>query len=125
MKKVMQKKLYFIEVKFRFFTWAQGSIFLILYSATEGSYACNCYLSSKINMNLKTSFVLEAVLGILAYLRPPSTFVTPTCKVSYCPERRLPRTNNWILQETRPNPIVGFDWIPVGFQHYGSVRGPQ
>jgi hypothetical protein len=41
--------------------------FLTLYSADEGGYACNCYLSWKITMNFKTSFILEAIVWILAY----------------------------------------------------------
>jgi hypothetical protein len=50
-----------------FLEWQNKYIVLILYSAAEGGYACDCYLSWKINMNLKTSFILETVLWILAY----------------------------------------------------------
>jgi hypothetical protein len=33
----------------------------------EGGYASGCYLSSKVNVNLKASFILETVLYIVAY----------------------------------------------------------
>jgi hypothetical protein len=39
----------------------------LIHRSKNSDYACDCYLSWKINMNLKTSFILEAVLRILAY----------------------------------------------------------
>ncbi len=60
--KVHSKYVLFNKIRTSFLEWQNKYIVLVLYSAAKGGYACDCYLSCKVNMNLKTSFILEAVL---------------------------------------------------------------
>ena len=56
-----------IKYKLFFLEWHNKYIVLILYSVAEGGYACNCYLTWKMKMNVKTTFILKPVHWILDY----------------------------------------------------------